>query len=222
MMTATKANAASAKATAERAARGARAAAPAHGGASRGRLATAKEGARAETPQIGVTVDRKDPQVLGVKLIMPPDGLREFGGGREWEDFNKVLVTATLKTIALADPAGMQDRVVAACAALAAFKPTNEIEGMIAGQAVALHHAAMECLRLAMNPGQPFEIATRLRKDGANMARGMTDMLDAMDRRRGKGPQVVRVERVVVHEGGQAIVGTVSAAAGIHGRVEGG
>jgi hypothetical protein len=34
-------------------------------------------------------------------------------------------------------------------------------------------------------------------------------MLDALDRKRGKGPQVVRVERVVVHEGGQAIVGNV-------------
>jgi hypothetical protein len=41
------------------------------------------------------------------------------------------------------------------------------------------------------------------------MARAMTDMLDALDRKRGKGPQVVRVERVVVHEGGQAIVGNV-------------
>jgi hypothetical protein len=41
------------------------------------------------------------------------------------------------------------------------------------------------------------------------MARGMTDMLDALDRKRGKGHQVVRVERVVVHEGGQAIVGNV-------------
>jgi hypothetical protein len=29
----------------------------------------------------------------------------------------------------------------------------------------------------------------------------------------GKGPQVVRVERVVVHEGGQAIVGNVQPAA---------
>jgi hypothetical protein len=37
----------------------------------------------------------------------------------------------------------------------------------------------------------------------------MTDMLEALDRKRGKGPQVVRVERVVVHEGGQAIVGNV-------------
>jgi hypothetical protein len=41
----------------------------------------------------------------------------------------------------------------------------------------------------------------------------MTDMLEALDRKRGKGPQVVRVERVVVHEGGQAIVGNVQAGA---------
>ena len=60
-----------------------------------------------------------------------------------------------------------------------------------------------------MLPGQTSEVASKLRKDGANMARAMTDMLDAMDRKRGKGPQVVRVERVVVHEGGQAIVGNV-------------
>jgi hypothetical protein len=39
----------------------------------------------------------------------------------------------------------------------------------------------------------------------------MTDMVDALDRKRGKGPQVVRVERVTVHQGGQAIVGNVQA-----------
>ena len=82
---------------------------------------------------------------------------------------------------------------------------------MLAAQAVALHFGAMECLRRAMIPEQPFEIASKLRKDGANLARGMTDMLDALDRKRGKGPQVVRVERVVVHEGGQAIVGAIAA-----------
>ena len=52
-----------------------------------------------------------------------------------------------------------------------------------------------------------------MRKDDANLARAMADMLDALDRKRGKGPQVVRVERVVVHEGGQAIVGNVQPAA---------
>jgi hypothetical protein len=53
-----------------------------------------------------------------------------------------------------------------------------------------------------------IDSASKLRKDGANLARAMTDMLDALDRKRGKR-QVVRVERVVVHEGGQAIVGNV-------------
>jgi hypothetical protein len=80
---------------------------------------------------------------------------------------------------------------------------------MLAAQAMAMHHASMECSRRAMLPDQPSDVASKLRKDAANMARAMTDMLDALDRKRGKGPQVVRVERVVVHEGGQAIVGNV-------------
>ena len=101
----------------------------------------------------------------------------------------------------------------AAVAALRAFKPTDEIEGMLAAQTVAMHFGAMECFRRAMVYDQQPEVASKLRKDGANLARGMTDMLDALDRKRGKGPQVVRVERVVVHEGGQAIVGNVQPAA---------
>jgi hypothetical protein len=105
--------------------------------------------------------------------------------------------------------------------ALIAFKPKDEIEGMLAAQAVALHFGAMECLRRAMHKDQPFDIASKLRKDGANLARAMTDMLDALDRKRGKGPQVVRVERVMVHDGGQAIVGAVAAGAGVPGRGEG-
>lgn len=90
---------------------------------------------------------------------------------------------------------------------LAAFAPKDPVEGMIAAQAVALHHASMECLRRAMIPEQPAEIAAKLRKDGTNMSRAMIDMVEALARHRGKGPQVVRVERVVVQDGGQAIVG---------------
>src|ERR1700728_4039002 len=95
------------------------------------------------------------------------------------------------------DPNAAPQRVAAVSAALAGFKPTDEIEGMIASQAVALHHAAMECFRRALIPDQHPDAASRLRKDGANLSRAMTDMVDAMDRKRGKGPQVVRVERVV-------------------------
>jgi hypothetical protein len=75
----------------------------------------------------------------------------------------------------------------------------------------------MECLRRAGIEGQHPDAASKLRKDAANLARAMTDMLDGLDRRRGKVSQTVRVERVVVHEGGQAIVGTVAASPGTSG-----
>jgi len=73
------------------------------------------------------------------------------------------------------------------------------------------HASCTAHLRRSMLTDQPSEIAARLRKDGANLARAMTDMLDAFDRKRGRAQQVVRVERVVVENGGQAIVGTVNA-----------
>ena len=140
--------------------------------------------------------------------VRPPNGLKVMGGS-DWPEFNQALLKATLATISGHEPDAMSLRIAATSAALAAFKPADEIEGMIAAQAVAMHEASMDCFRRAVIPGQPAEAASKLRKDGANLARAMADMLDALDRKRGKGPQVVRVERVVVHEGGQAIVGNV-------------
>lgn len=139
-------------------------------------------------------------------------GLRLLGGST-LHQFNDILLNATLATmwVPQAERQDQTGRIAAAGAALAAFKPMDEIEGMLAAQAVALHYATMECLRQATLPNQPPDIASKLRRDGANMARGMTDMLDALDRKRGKAPQVVRVERVVVHEGGQGIVRNVQA-----------
>ena len=136
-------------------------------------------------------------------------------GGSAVDDFNNVILRETLGTIWVpgTEQDGQNKRVLAVMAALKAFKSADEIEGMLAAQAVALHFGAMECFRRAMIPDQQSDIASKLRKDGANLARGMTDMLEALDRKRGKGPQVVRVERVVVQDGGQAIVGTVATGA---------
>ena len=134
-------------------------------------------------------------------------------GGSDCHDFNSVLLREALGAVWVQkqEPDSEASSIAAVAAALAAFKPTDEIEGMLAAQATAMHFQAMECFRRAVVPNQPSDAAARLRKDGANLARGMTDMLEALDRKRGKGPQVVRVERVVVHEGGQAIVGNVQA-----------
>jgi hypothetical protein len=112
-------------------------------------------------------------------------------------------------------PTGMSDEdrarlLFVAVTGLMAFKPTDEIEGMIAAQAMAAHHASMECSRRAMVPDQPFEAAQGFRKAAANASRTFIELLSALDRKRGKGgQQVVRVEHVHVHPGGQAVVGNV-------------
>lgn len=155
------------------------------------------------------------------RLVRPPadepdNPLRDIGGSR-CPSSNEVLFCET--HAAVWSPPGETEeerlkKIRAVSQAMAAFRPRDEIEGMLAAQAVALHFGAMECLRRAMVPNQPQDAAVKLRKDGANLARAMTDMVDVLDRRRGKGPQVVRVERVVVQEGGQAIVGSVQSGRG--------
>jgi hypothetical protein len=146
-----------------------------------------------------------------VKITIDPRGGARTLGGSNYQAFAETLLGSVLATIHTStnDPQAGTTRIAAAAAALAAFKPADEIEAMLDGQAVAMHHMALECFRRAGLPDQHPDIASKLRKDGANLCRGMVDMLDGLDRRRGKVSQVVRVERVVVHEGGQAIVGNV-------------
>ena len=61
-------------------------------------------------------------------------------------------------------------------------------------------------------PDQPFEAGQGFRKAAANASRTFIELLAALDRWRGKGgQQVVRVEHIHVHRGGQAIVGNVKA-----------
>jgi hypothetical protein len=146
-----------------------------------------------------------------VDIILDPGTGGRTLAGSDHPPFTETLLEAVLGTIRTRtnDPKATTNRIAAAAAALAGFKLTDEVEGMIAAQAVAMHHMGLECFRRAMLPDQHPDIASKLRKDGANLCRGMVDMLDGLDRRRGKVAQVVRVERVVVHEGGQAIVGNV-------------
>jgi hypothetical protein len=151
-----------------------------------------------------------------------PNELKPMSGSDN-AAFSEQLANAVASALWFPEGTPPEARSRSATAALAAvhgFAPKDAVEGMLAAQAVALHHAAMECFRRAMLPGQSCEVADRLRRQGANLARAMVDMTEAIDRRRGKGPQVVRVERVVVQDGGQSIVGAV--APGLPGPAKGG
>ena len=55
---------------------------------------------------------------------------------------------------------------------------------------------------------------------GPRLVNAMTGVVEALDKHRGRGQQLVRVEHVHVHPGAQAVVGTVSQGAGGERRIE--
>ena len=155
------------------------------------------------------TIPRKAarPAPIEVRLGEPePDTLRAFGGSKS-DRFNNALIDSMVKTGWF--PPGMSDedrarQIFVAVTGLQAFRPADEIEAMLAAQAMAAHHASMECSRRAMLPDQPFEAGQGFRKAAANASRMFIELLSALDRKRGKGgQQVVRVEHVHVHPGGK-------------------
>jgi hypothetical protein len=138
----------------------------------------------------------------------PRDAALAFMGGHT-DRFNIRLLRQVLGTLWVPDGTPQEQIIGAATDAMEAFKPRDEVEGMMASLAVAHHSMAMECLRRAVLPEQPSEACARLRGDAVRCTRAMAEMAEAIDRRRGKGQQTVRVEHVTVQAGGQAIVGHV-------------
>lgn len=93
------------------------------------------------------------------------------------------------------------------------LNPTDAIEGMLAIQIVATHHAAMECMRRAMIPSdwiQGFELGM---KHAAKLMTIYARQVEALDKHRGKGQQKITVEHMNVEAGGQAVVGHVETGA---------
>jgi hypothetical protein len=167
----------------------------------------------------------KNPVAKNITIIDEKDSYLKKVGGSDRTSFNNRLITSAVYTAWLPkdQPDDLLPTVVDTTVfAMTAFKPTDEIEGMIAAQAMAMHYASMECSRRAMIPDQPSEAAQAHRKAAANSSRAFVALLDALDRKRGKGGQQrVIVEHVHVHAGGKAIVGSVNQSSGDGGGVAG-
>jgi hypothetical protein len=93
------------------------------------------------------------------------------------------------------------------------IQPKDEIEAMLGAQMAAVHAATMVAARRLAhveNIPQQDSAAQMFNK----LARTFTTQVEALKRYRSDGKQTVRVERVTVEAGGQAIVGSVSAPSG--------
>jgi len=102
--------------------------------------------------------------------------------------------------------------IVAGVAAMAEMGPRTGIEGMLAVQMIAAHNAALMFLnRATIKEQHPAAIDPNVIR-ASRLMRVFVEQIEAMQKLKGKtGQQKVTVEHVHVHEGGQAIVGAVSA-----------
>jgi hypothetical protein len=90
------------------------------------------------------------------------------------------------------------------------MKLKGPVERMLGAQMIAVHEAAMECLRRGMVPGQTFESRGLNFSTTAKFMKLFERQVAALYKHRGKGQQNVVVKHVHVGPGGQAVVGNVA------------
>ncbi len=148
-------------------------------------------------------------ELLKEKPLCPMSGSRH-------PDVQQVMSNQVISTLWLAHSNEEEKRVKmhAALAMAVGIKPQDEIEGMLAAQMIAAYSASMECFRRAMLSEQTFEGRNASLSQANKLTRSYAMMMEALNRYRGKGQQVMRVEHVTVNAGGQAIVGNVTQKAG--------
>ena len=88
------------------------------------------------------------------------------------------------------------------------IEPRDEIEAMLAAQMAAVHVCAMDSSRRYLW-AESLPSKDSAERALTKLTRTFSTQMETLKRYRSKGQQVVRVERVTVNEGGQAIVGPV-------------
>ncbi len=88
------------------------------------------------------------------------------------------------------------------------IKPRDAVEAMLCSQQVATHVAMMNLSGKVMDAQMP-QLREGYERSMSRLSRTFLTQVHALKKYRAKAQQVVRVERVDVHDGGQAIVGNV-------------
>jgi hypothetical protein len=102
-----------------------------------------------------------------------------------------------------------------AAAAVAELQPQTGAEGILAAQAVVMNRLAMRAAQVACDAaGSDLETFRVCTQAAARLAGAAAKQISALHEVRQGKRQVIRVERVVVEAGGQAIVGSVETGGG--------
>lgn len=93
-----------------------------------------------------------------------------------------------------------------ASAMFAEIEPKGAVEAMLVSQ-MTVTHVAMTRLSERMTYQTSYQVRESLERSMTRLSRTYLAQMDALKKYRAKAQQVVRVERVTVNDGGQAIVG---------------
>ncbi|WP_424940422.1 hypothetical protein [Aliiroseovarius sp. S253] len=89
------------------------------------------------------------------------------------------------------------------------LEPHDAAEAMLVTQ-MGITHAAMACAAQRMMDAKIVTVREPYERSMTRLSRTYLAQLEALKKYRAKAQQVVRVERVTVNEGGQAVVGDVA------------
>ncbi|WP_442580600.1 hypothetical protein ACSBOB_00930 [Mesorhizobium sp. ASY16-5R] len=147
-----------------------------------------------------IAADHPDPET-GFTLIMESLGTSS-------SDFASSIIAQIASIQATKDGAVEEQVLNHGLAFVKGVQPRDEVESMLAAQMAAVHMATMTFARRLAH------VQTIPQQDSAErtfnkLARTFATQVEALKRYRSKGEQRVIVERVTVHEGGQAVVGVV-------------
>lgn len=95
-------------------------------------------------------------------------------------------------------------------ALMAELKPQDGFEGMLISQMTVTFQQALNMMSLAGRNYNSVDISGKLQNQGIKLMKLYNQQLETLDKHRRKGSQKMTVEHVHVHNGGQAIVGTVT------------
>jgi hypothetical protein len=164
------------------------------------------------TKQETTELQAKDPEIVALKALLAQKTdeilelvAKESGGG------NKEFGTMILNQLANSCYPKMElaKLVPNIFVSMGGIAPKDHIEGMLAAQMLATHHAAMDCFSVA-KASQNIGISNNTLSVANKLTRSYTMQMEALNRYRGKGQQKMTVEHVHINSGGQAIIGNVT------------
>jgi hypothetical protein len=141
--------------------------------------------------EISVHVEHNDQlrDLFGVKSLRTADGLllcALHSMGKEGELYRNLMTEMAVEV-----------------------EPKDAVEAMLVSQMTATHVVLSKLSELTIDAKSP-QLREGYERSMTRLSRTFLAQIDALKKYRAKAQQVVRVERVTVNEGGQAIVGQVS------------